>query len=103
MAYNNTEPGSQFPFPIIADDRRELVETLGMLDPEEKDHSGMPLSARCVSAEFINTGLEISVESVLGFAFVQQGVSEHLKNMFVPIHLNINICEIVENSDIVLC
>ncbi|KAK2901500.1 hypothetical protein Q8A67_009615 [Cirrhinus molitorella] len=41
MAYNNAEPGSEFPFPIIADDRRELVEELGMLDPEEKDQSGM--------------------------------------------------------------
>lgn len=50
MAYNNAEPGSEFPFPIVADDRRELVEKLGMLDPEEKDRSGMPLSARCVSA-----------------------------------------------------
>lgn len=50
MAYNNAEAGSEFPFPIIADDRRNLVEMLGMLDPEEKDQTGMPLSARCVSA-----------------------------------------------------
>ncbi|KAL1279669.1 hypothetical protein QQF64_014269 [Cirrhinus molitorella] len=50
MAYNNAEPGSEFPFPIIADDRQELVEELGMLDPEEKNRSRMPLSARCVSA-----------------------------------------------------
>lgn len=50
LAYNNVESGSEFPFPIIADAGRHLVETLGMLDPEEKDQTGMPLSARCVSA-----------------------------------------------------
>ncbi|KTF77780.1 hypothetical protein cypCar_00048694 [Cyprinus carpio] len=61
MAYNNTEPGSEFPFPIIADDRRELVETLGMLDPEEKDQSGMPLSARCVFVIGPDKKLKLSI------------------------------------------
>ncbi|XP_016109764.1 peroxiredoxin-6-like [Sinocyclocheilus grahami] len=61
MAYNNTEPGSQFPFPIIADDRRELVEKLGMLDPEEKDHNGMPLSARCVFVIGPDKKLKLSI------------------------------------------
>ncbi|KAK1797296.1 hypothetical protein P4O66_008676 [Electrophorus voltai] len=49
LAYNNDETVSEIPFPIIADDRRELAVELGMLDPEEKDQSGMPLTARCVS------------------------------------------------------
>ncbi len=37
------------PFPIIADDKRELSVLLGMLDPDERDKDGMPLTARCVS------------------------------------------------------
>lgn len=36
------------PFPIIADDKRELSVKLGMLDPDERDKDGMPLTARCV-------------------------------------------------------
>ncbi len=82
MAYNNAQPGSQFPFPIIADDRRELVERLGMLDPEEKDCSGMPLSARCVSTQVIKL-----VWKEFGAFLYQQGVSELVKNVFVPIRL----------------
>lgn len=49
LAYNNDETISRFPFPIIADGKRELAVELGMLDPNEKDQSGMPLTARCVS------------------------------------------------------
>jgi len=37
-----------FPFPIIADDKRELAVQLGMIDPDEKDHTGMPVTARAV-------------------------------------------------------
>lgn len=40
------------PFPIIADDKRELSVQLGMLDPDEKDKDGMPLTARCVRNPF---------------------------------------------------
>ena len=36
------------PFPIIADEKRELATSLGMLDPDEKDAAGMPLAARAV-------------------------------------------------------
>ncbi|ROL48132.1 Peroxiredoxin-6 [Anabarilius grahami] len=61
MAYNNTEAGSEFPFPIIADDRRHLVEMLGMLDPEEKDQAGMPLSARCVFVIGPDKKLKLSI------------------------------------------
>ncbi|KAM9322070.1 peroxiredoxin-6-like [Pholidichthys leucotaenia] len=49
MAYNCEDPDIlSLPFPIIADEKRELAVTLGMLDPDEKDHKGMPLTARCV-------------------------------------------------------
>ncbi|KAK2835801.1 hypothetical protein Q5P01_016285 [Channa striata] len=47
MAFNS-EAESPLPFPIIADDKRELAIKLGMLDPDEKDKDGMPLTARCV-------------------------------------------------------
>uniref|UniRef100_H2YWX8 Peroxiredoxin-6 n=1 Tax=Ciona savignyi TaxID=51511 RepID=H2YWX8_CIOSA len=36
-----------FPYPIIAGDRK-LALDLGMLDPDELDATGMPLTARCV-------------------------------------------------------
>ena len=38
----------EFPYPIIADPKRELAVKLGMLDPVEKDSAGMPLTARAV-------------------------------------------------------
>lgn len=43
---------TDLPFPIIADDKRELSVLLGMLDPDEKDKDGMPLTARCVRNPF---------------------------------------------------
>jgi len=37
-----------FPFPIIADEKRNLAVKLGMLDPVEKDAAGMPLTCRAL-------------------------------------------------------
>jgi len=37
----------EFPFPLIAG-TRDQASKLGMLDPDEVDKSGMPLTARCV-------------------------------------------------------
>ncbi|XP_054718907.1 peroxiredoxin-6-like [Uloborus diversus] len=37
-----------FPFPIIADEKRELAVKLQMIDPEEKDKDGLPLTCRAV-------------------------------------------------------
>lgn len=37
-----------FSYPIIADPKREIATSLGMLDPEEKDKAGMPLTCRAV-------------------------------------------------------
>lgn len=37
-----------FPYPIIADENRELAVQLGMIDPLEKDKDGLPLTARAV-------------------------------------------------------
>lgn len=44
----SSEAESALPYPIIADDKRELSVQLGMLDPDERDKDGMPLTARCV-------------------------------------------------------
>lgn len=48
VAFHSETAGSPLPFPIIADDKRELSVLLGMLDPDERDKDGMPLTARCV-------------------------------------------------------
>ncbi|XP_029198517.2 peroxiredoxin-6-like [Acropora millepora] len=39
---------AKFPYPIIADEDRDLAVKLGMIDPDEKDAQGMPLTARAV-------------------------------------------------------
>nr|ADD24418.1 Peroxiredoxin-6 [Lepeophtheirus salmonis] len=44
-AYNSI---STFSYPILADEKREIAELYGMLDPEEKDSAGVPLTARAV-------------------------------------------------------
>lgn len=43
------KPKDSFPYPIIADEDRDLAAKLGMIDPDEKDAQGMPLTARAVS------------------------------------------------------
>jgi len=45
LAYNEC---SKLEFPIIADPKRDLAIQFGMLDPEEKDAAGIPLTARAV-------------------------------------------------------
>ncbi|OPJ77131.1 peroxiredoxin-6 [Patagioenas fasciata monilis] len=47
-AYNGEQPTQELPFPIIADANRELAVKLGMLDPDEQDKDGIPLTARVV-------------------------------------------------------
>nr|XP_046263492.1 2-Cys peroxiredoxin BAS1, chloroplastic-like isoform X2 [Scatophagus argus] len=48
LAYNCEDSACcSLPFPIIADSNRELAVALGMLDPDEKDKDGFPLTARC--------------------------------------------------------
>jgi len=37
-----------FPFPIIADEKRDLAVKFGMIDPDEKDAAGLPLTARAL-------------------------------------------------------
>lgn len=47
QAYRDSSDKS-LPYPILADPNRRLAVQLGMLDPKEKDGTGMPLTARCV-------------------------------------------------------
>uniref|UniRef100_A0A8C0IVW1 Peroxiredoxin-6 n=1 Tax=Chelonoidis abingdonii TaxID=106734 RepID=A0A8C0IVW1_CHEAB len=47
-AYNGDEPTEKLPFPVIADAKRDLSIQLGMLDPDERDKEGLPLTARVV-------------------------------------------------------
>ena len=44
-AYNKLE---NFSYPIIADEDRSIATTYGMMDPDEKDAKGMPLTCRAV-------------------------------------------------------
>jgi 1-Cys peroxiredoxin 6 len=46
IAYNNISTG--FSFPIIADPGRDVATLYGMMDPDEKDSKGIPLTARAV-------------------------------------------------------
>jgi len=48
-------------FPIIADEDRKLAVLLGMVDPEEKDSKGMPLTARCVFIISPDKKLKLSI------------------------------------------
>lgn len=38
--------GDNFNFPLIADPKREIASSLGMLDPNERDAAGLPMPAR---------------------------------------------------------
>ncbi|XP_070816535.1 peroxiredoxin-6 [Chaetodon trifascialis] len=57
----NSGAESTLPFPIIADDKRELSVQLGMLDPDERDKDGMPLTARCVFVIGPDKKLKLSI------------------------------------------
>merc|ERR1712234_74362 len=46
IAYNNLQTG--FSYPIIADPKREVATLYGMMDPDEKDAKGIPLTCRAV-------------------------------------------------------
>ncbi|KAG6924468.1 peroxiredoxin 6, partial [Chelydra serpentina] len=60
-AYNGDEPTEKLPFPIIADAKRNLAIQLGMLDPDERDKEGMPLTARVVFVFGPDKKLKLSI------------------------------------------
>ncbi|CAB0010770.1 unnamed protein product [Nesidiocoris tenuis] len=47
-SYSKISENTEFPFPIIADESRSLAVKLGMIDPDEKDKSGVPVTCRAV-------------------------------------------------------
>ncbi|KAJ7557216.1 hypothetical protein O6H91_05G117100 [Diphasiastrum complanatum] len=54
-------PNAKISYPIIADPTRELAIKFGMLDPDEKDASGMPLTARAVFVVGPDKKLKLSI------------------------------------------
>lgn len=46
IAYNKLTTG--FSYPIIADPKRDVANLYGMMDPDEKDAKGIPLTCRAV-------------------------------------------------------
>ena len=48
LAFGGTPDCPKLAFPIIADEKRDIVTQLGMLDPLEKDNAGIPLPARAL-------------------------------------------------------
>lgn len=53
--------GDYFPYPIIADEGRDLAVLLKMIDPDEKDADGLPLTARAVFIIGPNKKLRLSL------------------------------------------
>ncbi|ESO03724.1 hypothetical protein HELRODRAFT_185631 [Helobdella robusta] len=53
-------PGN-LPYPIIADESRKLANELGMIDPDEIDNKGIPLTARAVFIIGPDTKLKLSI------------------------------------------
>jgi len=50
-----------FPYPIIADEMRDLATQLQMIDPDEKDANGIPLTARAVFVIDPNKKMRLSI------------------------------------------
>jgi len=46
---------------LIADDKRELATLFGMLDPDEKDSTGMPLTCRSLFVIGPDKKLKLSI------------------------------------------
>lgn len=50
-----------FPYPIIADEKRNLATELNMIDPDEKGPDGIPLTARAVFVVDPNKKMRLSI------------------------------------------
>lgn len=60
QAYMGTS-GLKLAIPIIDDSKRELAVKLGMIDPEEKDSRGMPMTCRAVFVVGPDKKLKLSI------------------------------------------
>lgn len=58
LAYNNL---NEFSYPIIADPNRDVAKLYGMLDPDEVDKSGIPLTCRAVFIVGPDKRLKLSI------------------------------------------
>uniref|UniRef100_A0A671WB07 Peroxiredoxin 6 n=1 Tax=Sparus aurata TaxID=8175 RepID=A0A671WB07_SPAAU len=91
LAYNCEDPASSsLPFPIIADCKRELAVALGMLDPDEKDKDGMPLTARCVSLH--NKNLILSFKGLSILSILMPTESDYYPSQTPPLRLSVCLC-----------
>jgi len=52
---------SAWPYPIVADPKRDLAVKFGMIDPDEKDAAGMPLTCRAVFVIGPDRKLKLSI------------------------------------------
>lgn len=52
---------TEFPYPIIADPERKVAKSLGMIDPDELDLQGMPLTCRAVFVIGPDKKLKLSI------------------------------------------
>lgn len=57
-AYNKVE---KFSYPIIADPSRTIATEYGMMDPDEKDSAGLPLTCRAVFVIGPDRRLKLSI------------------------------------------
>lgn len=51
----------KFPYPIIEDQDRSLAKSLGMVDKDELDQKGLPLTARAVFIIDVNKKFRLSL------------------------------------------
>ena len=58
QAYNRLE---SFSYPIIADPSRKIATEYGMMDPDEKDSAGLPLTCRAVFVIGPDKRLKLSI------------------------------------------
>ena len=61
-------------YPIIADPERKLAVQLGMLDPDEKDKAGLPLTCRAVNTCFFLIIIVLSYVSPCSIYLAVSGV-----------------------------
>ncbi|KAF5291725.1 hypothetical protein FQR65_LT11419 [Abscondita terminalis] len=60
-AYAKVSPDHPLPYPIIADEKRDLATEFNMIDPDEKGADGMPLTARAVFVIDPNKKMRLSI------------------------------------------
>ncbi|KAI8430679.1 hypothetical protein MSG28_000874 [Choristoneura fumiferana] len=59
--YAGCNDDEKFPYPIIEDKERKLADQLGMVDKDELDAAGMPLTARAVFIVDANKKFRLSI------------------------------------------